>query len=142
MRRDEFDLRPGIVFLSVVLLARAPQARADGAFGTGPQITVIPAAAFRPESSSLTWSTDHGVRIKPLFDTTCPFVAPVQLPNGAVVERHRPARRRLRSGPSMSRLWFFGYAHPMSGSPSVTYDPGYLLARDDERIAGSRRSSP
>lgn len=70
---------------SLTLIAMAAGARAQ-AFGTGQQITVLPVAAFRGQSSADQFSS-NGAVLTPALDNLTRFVAPVELPNGAVLEQ-------------------------------------------------------
>jgi hypothetical protein len=78
-------LLPFLSSLPLFALAATAQAQA---FGTGQQLTVIPAAAFRGQSSADLFASTGGV-LKPTVDTTTNLVAPVELPNGSVLEEVR-----------------------------------------------------
>ena len=93
------------------------------AYGTGSQITVIPASAFQPESSGLQWSSYYGIRLRPTVTADTAFDAPLELPNGAVVTEIRFLVEDGDASLDVS-AGFFEYAQPTSGS--TTYSPGYF----------------
>ena len=69
---------------SLTLIAMAAVARAQ-AYGPLSQLKVLPAAAFRGRSTSDGFTSNGGV-LTPTADNFTRFVAPVELPNGAVFE--------------------------------------------------------
>jgi hypothetical protein len=74
------------LFLScLALIVTAAVARAQ-AYGPLQQIKVLPAAAFRGRSTSDGF-TSNGAVLTPTADNFTRFVAPVELPNGAVLEQ-------------------------------------------------------
>jgi len=75
------------VVLSLLALVLFPMGLLAQAYGTGSQITVIPAAAFRGETSADQYTSNQGVGLAPTTDTTTTFVAPVQIPSGAVIQK-------------------------------------------------------
>lgn len=68
----------------LALMAMAAVSRAQ-AYGPLSQLKVLPASAFRARSTSDGF-TSNGAVLTPTADNTTRFVAPVELPNGAVLE--------------------------------------------------------
>ena len=69
------------------------------AYGTGSQILVIPAAAFRGESSADHFNTTYGVALSPTTDTETFLDAPIDLPSGAAIEEIRVLVTDLDASP-------------------------------------------
>jgi len=81
--------RPYLAPLGLLLLWMVPfSALGDGSYGLNTQFTMIPAAAFRPASSSEQFSWSNGT-ITATTNSTNMFVAALPVPNGAVLEEIR-----------------------------------------------------
>lgn len=104
------------------------------AFGTGSQLTVIPAAAFVPETSSMQYSSVFGVALKPTVAADTRFVAPLGLPNGAVIEDVRLFVVDDDPTLDISGYLLF-YGHPFSGT-SLTCGPAYFATSSTAGLTG------
>lgn len=74
-----------LILSCLALIATAAVARAQ-AYGPLPQLKVLPASAFRARSTSDGF-TSNGAVLTPTADNFTRFVAPVDLPNGAVLDQ-------------------------------------------------------
>jgi len=71
---------------SLLALVLFPAGVLAQAYGTGEQVTVLAGSAFRGRSSTDAF-TSNGGPLTPSVDNTTTFVAPVHLPNGAVLDQ-------------------------------------------------------
>lgn len=76
-------LPPFLSFVTLFVLAAGAQAQAYGPLS---QLKIIPASAFRGRSTSDAF-TSNGAVLTPTVDNFTRFVAPIDLPNGAVLEQ-------------------------------------------------------
>jgi hypothetical protein len=82
MKRRRLAFRIVLPMLSVAAVLQAQ------AYGTGSQSTMVPAAAFRGRSTGDPFSSD-GATVTPTAGNSSTMVAPIQLPNGAILESVR-----------------------------------------------------
>jgi len=125
---------PSLVVWVSALAAIPVASAAQGTFGTGSQITVIPASAFQPETSAAQWSSNFGVQLTPTVSADTRFVAPLGLPSGANVEEIRLLVSDA-DGATDITAYVLNYGHG-----SVTTDtcgPGYFWTNSTSGSPGS-----
>jgi len=123
-----------------LLSLSAAAARAQGAFGPGTQYTTIPIAAFRPESSSVAFTYNYG-SVTPSIIELAGFVAPLGLPDGAVLEEVRLLVSDTEPGQDiLAQIVMFGQAVAGTLTCSSTYwynNSSGIFGRDILKLTGT-----